>query len=82
MGTKIATKTVTTVQKTHTIKLTGADIIELMEENGHEISKEGNIKVTFTVPGGADWSGMEIEIDNDYPIEVEWTEGSTEVEEC
>ena len=56
-----------TTEITTTIKLTGKDIIELLNRNERFSAPiQGLISVTFTVPSGADWSGIAVEIDKDY----------------
>ena len=68
----------TVVNEYFSIKLSGKEIIELLNQSGEyhtdEIPSDAN--VTFTVPGGADWSHMSLEVD-EYPIEVSWEEETT-----
>lgn len=68
-------ETSTKVDKTNTINLNSDDIIGLLIEKGYAIKNGG---VTFTVPGGADWSNTEIDIDDSYPITVTWKESYEE----
>jgi hypothetical protein len=54
-----------------TIKLTGDDILSLLAEGGHIPAKPDlGAKVSFTVPGGGDWSNMSVDIDKDNVIRV------------
>lgn len=57
-----------TVRHTRTV-LTGRDILRMCRAlKLVHVTKD--TQVLFTVPGGADWSGMTIEIDKDNPIVV------------
>lgn len=53
------------------LRLSGNDILayvkDLIPENAREV------KVYFTVPGGGDWSGMNVEIDNKDAVIVKYT---------
>jgi hypothetical protein len=63
------------------IDLTGQEIIRLLAQNSNTslpvrracyaalVSSE-NATVTFTVPSGGDWSGMDVAVDTDHPITV------------
>jgi len=62
---KITRKT-ETVQHTR-IQITGRDILRLVSGKV-KVTKE--TRVFFSVPGGGDYSGMDIEIDIDNPITV------------
>lgn len=67
--------TVVTSQK-WTVELTGPLILYLLRWTGHKIPD--GAAVTFTVPGGADWSNTSIDIDADNPIRVAWQSQSVE----
>lgn len=62
---------ITITTKRTIIKLVKEDIIRYINDYHRSIGSDEKVEVTFTVPGGADWSGMEIEIDRDNPIVVE-----------
>lgn len=73
-------KTKITTEKITKIKLTGADIIELLNQSDLILKPilDGQISVTFTVPSGADWSGIDVEIGKDYPITITCVEKNHE----
>jgi hypothetical protein len=74
MNVEVVTqKEVTTRNK---VLLTGADIIDILntrlsETNGPVIPD--NAQVTFTTPGGGNWSNMEIDVDKGTPVTISWT---------
>lgn len=76
----LKTSTVTVWERT--VRLTGSDIVELLRQELKaqrvKALPEGKVEVTFTVPGGGDWSHTAIEIDEDYPVVVRWTEKEEE----
>jgi hypothetical protein len=55
----------------NSINLDSKDIIDLLNNKGYLVPKTAD--VTFTVPGGAEWSNTTISLD-DTNIVVEWTE--------
>ena len=64
----------TTITK-RKISLNGKDIIELLNDPPLDgVIVPVNASVTFEVPGGGNWSGTDLDIDDDYPVVVEWTE--------
>jgi len=61
-------KTSTTTKVTrHEITLTGFDITKAL-------GLPATAKVWITVPSGADWSGMTLEIGKDLPLEITYEE--------
>lgn len=50
--------------------LTGADIVGLLIERGDLLESQRGAEVTFTVPGGGDWSNSTIDVDADNPVVV------------
>ncbi len=73
MKLPIIDKLVRTETKTsYSIELSGADIINLLNEAG--VAAPKNAVVEFDVPGGGDWSNMSVDIDQDNPVTVRWTE--------
>jgi hypothetical protein len=72
-----STMTVKKTQKTtQTFRLSGDDILELLVEAG-EIDAAQASSVRFAVPSGGDYSGMELEIDDNAPVLV-WVENVVE----
>jgi len=53
-----------------TVKLTAKDIIALLQKAYPDEQLMGDVRVTFVVPRGADWSGMAIDVDKDNPVVV------------
>lgn len=73
---KTSLTTTTETTRVSTILLTGKQIADMVcEVNGVRLS--GRISVTFDVPGGADWSNTTLEIDEEHPVTVTWTEVDT-----
>ena len=70
------TRHATTIIK-HTVGLDGKSILAMLcAELGIEIPVGATI--TFAVPGGGDYSNMDLDVDADSPVIVQW---STEVED-
>jgi hypothetical protein len=54
------------------ITITGKDILELLKAKYPEHFRlSTKSKVTFQVPGGGDYSNMELDIDSENPIHIE-----------
>jgi hypothetical protein len=68
----LVTKTVT---RRCTVKVTGGDIIGWLKG---VIPKGGQARVTFFVPRGGDYSGMQLDINEESPIYIEWEETTVE----
>jgi hypothetical protein len=62
----------------YTMKLSGKKIIELLNAFYDNIVIPDNAEVIVYVPGGGDWSHMDLEIDSDCPLIIRW---QTEKEE-
>ena len=62
------------VQTTKKIRfeLKREDIIELLLKSGEKLPLDA--EVTIMIPSGGDWSNTRLEIDDESPIEVTWTE--------
>lgn len=64
----------TVTRRTHEIVLTGrqiADMVLLM----HGIPPGGrDVRVTFDVPCGGDYSGLTLDVSTQSPITITWTE--------
>jgi len=59
------------------LRMTGKELLELLRRDGQAIPKSG-VDVTVRVPGGGDWSNMNLDIDDDTPIQISFTEITTE----
>lgn len=68
--------TTQTVVTTTCFSLTGKDIIDLLRARGHTVPDDAN--VSFTIPGGGDWSNTELQISAEYPVEVSFSSTITE----
>jgi hypothetical protein len=68
--THIEEQTVRT--KTTTIRLGREEVINILRREG--VTVPTSVEIYFPVPGGADWSNTNIDIDSNTPIVVRWTE--------
>lgn len=73
------TTTRTSIQRTHTITitLTNTTLLALLRGKPHDIVSvipPLNAEVTVLVPGGDDWTNTELDIDEETPIQITWTE--------
>jgi len=70
-----------TVKKTEKVvlKIDNKDIIDFLEEKGHDLPVLGT-KIYIMVPSGGDYSGSDLDIDSDTPIIVEYKKESTTTE--
>jgi len=66
---KIETDTTTIVRKHITLRR--SDILELLQRVGWKVPSGADI--TVRVPGGGDWSGMDLDLD-EHNINIDWTE--------
>lgn len=66
---KITSHTRTT--RRHEMSLSRESLIKALQVCGVEVPKDAS--VTFTVPGGGDWSNCTIDVDREHPINIEWT---------
>lgn len=73
----IKVKTVTTVDRTLRIELTRDDILRLLRADGYKIPNDADVE--FRVPGGGDWSNMDVGIDEENPVSIRWKEKTVEV---
>lgn len=60
----------TTIMRQH-LTIRRSDLLELLAEAGLKIPTFADI--TIRVPGGGDWSNMDLDLD-DTVINVDWTE--------
>ena len=60
----------TKTEKNYEYKLSGKDIVSLLTRN--KKFSEGEIiqSITVRVPGGGDWSHMNLDIDEDCPVVI------------
>lgn len=72
----------TVTEKVRIIELSKNDILSLLLASGVPVPRSNSkgpltndehtpdATVTFRVPSGADWSGMDVDVDKDYPVTV------------
>lgn len=56
-------------------ELNAADILELLRKHNPELPASAvtsNLRVYFSVPGGGDWSTMDIDITDRNPVHIDW----------
>ena len=61
-----------TVESEFEINLTPAEIRQMLADQGHIIPASASIFIR--VPGGGDWSNMDLDVDKDRPVIVRWKE--------
>ena len=71
-------KQITQVKKTITLSLTGNDIASMLIAAGYLTESQGREQIKFRVPGGGDWSHMDIDIDSTNPVIVSYEVNTTE----
>ncbi|AKQ75832.1 hypothetical protein FDH82_gp42 [Roseobacter phage RDJL Phi 2] len=62
---RLMVETSTTTTSKHEAKLSGAAIRRLLA-----LPNDAHIKVT--VPGGGDWSGMDLDLDSGTTLDISW----------
>lgn len=71
-------RTSTVVTRDHTVQLSGKDIIYLLRQElkaqGVQHQPPDDAEVEFSVPGGGDYSNCNLDIDEDQPVTVRWSE--------
>ena len=76
MTDRIKVKTFsTTTHKLH-MQLDKETILKLLCVSDYPIPETAT--VTVSVPGGGDWSGMDLDIGDDAMLDIRWTEITTE----
>ena len=65
----------TTERKIH-FELSRIDVIAIMRKSGLDVPDDAQVAVD--VPGGGDWSNTRLDVDQDSPLIVKWTERSTD----
>lgn len=63
----------TRTEKTTTVKLSRADILRMLPKDCMP-PRARNVSIYVYVPGGGDWSNMELDIDGDTPLCIKWEE--------
>jgi hypothetical protein len=82
------TQTVCRIDRTHEIRIEGKELIKLVNQE-LKASKQGpsislvpeNAEVFITVPGGADWSNTDLDIDSRSPVIIRWKETCFETDQ-
>jgi len=72
MKEKVTTHTV----KTKSLGLTKADLLRALDNSGITIPPTASVFIR--VPSGGDWSGMDLELNEQRTVNVQWVESSTE----
>lgn len=70
------TKTITTRRQIR-LEIHRAHIIQMVKELGYGLIPK-DARIFVDVPGGGDWSNMELNIDDDRPVVVTWSEVTME----
>lgn len=65
---------------THTVTLSGEDIIELLHQNGTDYAPGSDATVEFKVPSGGDYSGMDVDFLKEERVTVRWTKATGDEE--
>lgn len=66
---------------THTVELTGADIMGMMSEIGTRYTPGSDATIKFRVPGGGDYSNVSIDFKDEPRVIVTWHTTRDEDEE-
>ena len=75
LAKRMKRKTSIRSEQNYEISLDKGEILDIMRKSGYDIpSDENSINVEFRVPGGADWSNCDVDIDSENPIKVRWKE--------
>lgn len=61
------------------LELEQRDVIDALRKVGYNVPD--NAVVKFHVPGGGDWSNMDLDICEDTPLLISWTDTEYENEE-
>ncbi len=78
MARKLGVQVSTTIQTTkrYSCQLNQDNLLELLRRDGVKIPPGATVQ--FVVPGGGNWSGTAIDIDDENPIQIEWQTQETE----
>jgi len=60
----------TTITQEHELELTNEELIVILQNAGYEVGQHS--KVFVTVPGGGDWSNMDLAISGRTPLRLTW----------
>lgn len=69
---KIAVKVLQTTRISYELTLSADALRAVLVQTGYKIPEGASI--IFTVPGGGDWSHTTIDITEENPVSVRWTE--------
>lgn len=58
------------------LKMDRGDLIQTLINIGYDVPR--NAEVFIHVPGGGDWSNMNLDVDSDSPLTITWTETTTQ----
>lgn len=68
-----ASKTVKIVRtEEQSIEIDEHQLHQMIQAAGIKIPDKAVVRIYFAVPGGGDWSNIDIDIDAKNPIRVEW----------
>lgn len=67
-----ASVTTTTTRRVR-VEVTAADIREWLRRDERFVDLPDDAEVIVPVPGGGDWSHMDLDIGHDAPLVVRWT---------
>ena len=65
---------------THTVTLSGKDIINMLHEMGTDYGPGSDATVEFKVPGGGDYSNTDVDFLNEERVVVRWTKATGDEE--
>lgn len=60
-----------TVTRQNSVRIDDRELREFLRARGMNLP--ANARIFFAVPGGGDWSNIDIDISGENPICVEWT---------
>ena len=69
-------KITSTVYKKIDLIVNRQKFLELLEAAGYDIPE--NASICMVVPGGGDWSGLDLDVDDDNPIHIRYGFESSE----
>lgn len=74
MAPKVRIDVATRTERQHHVMLTDEDLQEMLEAAGIQIpANTTDVRIYFSVPGGGDWSNMNVDIDVHNPVHIKWT---------
>ncbi len=66
-----------TTESTYTVRIGRIDLIKFVKDH-YATDLPASVEIFVRVPGGGDWSGMDLEIDGDEEVVVRWKEISSD----